>query len=98
MWVSLTVVSILILIMGAVVRWASNEALRDQIEFSQRLKDMLTTTIHQKNIAQHNLGNALDKIIALEKLVDLKEKELAGERKVRLVQEGIEMDKNEESR
>ena len=98
MWTSMLGVGLLFLILGLTLKWASNQALKDSLVFIKRLREMLVLEIQQKEIAQHNLGNALDRIIALEKLVKLKEKELAGERKVRLVQEGIEMDKNEESR
>ena len=98
MWTSMLGVGLLFLLLGLTLKWASNQALKDSLVFIKRLREMLVLEIQQKEIAQHNLGNALDRIIALEKLVKLKEKELAGERKVRLVQEGIEMDKNEESR
>ena len=98
MWTSMLGVGLLFLLLGLTLKWASNQALKDSLVFIKRLREMLVLEIQQKEIAQHNLGNALDRIIALEKLVNLKEKELAGERKVRLVQEGIEMDKNEESR
>ena len=98
MWTSMLGVGLLFLMLGLTLKWASNQALKDSLVFIKRLREMLVLEIQQKEIAQHNLGNALDRIIALEKLVKLKEKELAGERKVRLVQEGIEMDKNEESR
>ena len=74
MWTSMLGVGLLFLLLGLTLKWASNQALKDSLVFIKRLREMLVLEIQQKEIAQHNLGNALDKIIALEKLLKLKEK------------------------
>ena len=74
MWTSMLGVGLLFLLLGLTLKWASNQALKDSLVFIKRLREMLVLEIQQKEIAQHNLGNALDRIIALEKLLKLKEK------------------------